>query len=123
MATIHWKHPVNGDFAAAANWNPATVPGASDTAAIDAASLTAHTVSATSEETVKPDHYRHRHAFDHRRRLHDQQGHQKAALVQALARGRCYSLFSRPIFYLVVDGSAVVAMESRSKARWRTVAA
>ena len=36
----------------AANWNPATVPGASDTAAIDAASLTAYTVNATSDGTV-----------------------------------------------------------------------
>jgi hypothetical protein len=52
MAIIHWKHPVTGDFAVAANWNPATVPGASDTAAIDAASLTAYTVGATTGETV-----------------------------------------------------------------------
>ena len=47
----------------------------------------------------------------------------EGSLIQALARGRCYSLFWRPIFYSVVDGSAVVAMERRSKARWRTVAA
>jgi hypothetical protein len=57
------------------------------------------------------------------KRRRNSQSKPEGSLIQAMARDRCYSLFSRPIFYSVVDGSAVVAMESRSKARWRTVAA
>ena len=47
MATIHWKSGVNGNFAVAANWNPATVPGAGDEAAIDAAGTYKVTTSAS----------------------------------------------------------------------------
>jgi hypothetical protein len=50
MATIHWKHGVSGDFAIAANWNPASVPGASDTAAIDAAGT--YTVGSNADESI-----------------------------------------------------------------------
>jgi hypothetical protein len=50
MATIHWLHGVNGDFAIAANWTSATVPGVSDTAAIDAAGT--YTVTTSASETV-----------------------------------------------------------------------
>jgi hypothetical protein len=50
MAIIHWKHGVNGDFAIAANWNPASVPGTGDTAAIDAAGT--YVVTSDANETV-----------------------------------------------------------------------
>jgi hypothetical protein len=50
MATIHWRHGVNGDFAVAANWNPATVPGSADTAAIIAVGT--YTVGSAVDETV-----------------------------------------------------------------------
>jgi hypothetical protein len=51
MATIHWKRGVNGDFGVAANWNPATVPGSGDVAAIDAAGT--YTVTTSANETVQ----------------------------------------------------------------------
>src|SRR5689334_16778407 len=52
MTIIHWKRPANGDFAVASNWNPATVPGASDLAAIDAIGAT-YTVTASADKEVK----------------------------------------------------------------------
>ncbi len=47
---IHWKHGVSGDFAIAANWNPASVPGASDAAALDATGT--YTVASNADETI-----------------------------------------------------------------------
>src|SRR5262249_43041686 len=45
-----WKRPLNGDFAVASNWNPASVPTASHNAAIDA--IGTYTVSSAADETV-----------------------------------------------------------------------
>lgn len=46
---IQWHHG-SGDFATAANWNPADVPGAGDDAEIDAAGT--YTVTSSASETV-----------------------------------------------------------------------
>lgn len=46
---IQWHHG-SGDFATAANWNPASVPGSGDEAEIDAAGI--YTVTSSASELV-----------------------------------------------------------------------
>ena len=76
MAIIHWKHPFNGDFAVAANWNPAAVPGTSDLAAIDASGATYTVTSAATSGGQQPHNRRHRYAVDREwQHLHDRQWH------------------------------------------------
>ncbi|HEY7851728.1 MAG TPA: hypothetical protein VIB82_02060, partial [Caulobacteraceae bacterium] len=48
MAAIHWTHQVNGSFTNAADWTGGLVPGAGDDALLDAAGVTAFTVTSSS---------------------------------------------------------------------------
>lgn len=50
MTTLHWKNAVSGSFNVAANWNPATVPGAADSVFLDPTGT--YTVSSAVNNTV-----------------------------------------------------------------------
>src|SRR5262249_50885913 len=50
MSAIHWKNAISGKFATAADWNPATVPGAADDAILDAPGI--YTVTVAADATV-----------------------------------------------------------------------
>jgi hypothetical protein len=52
MATIYWGSGVSGTFSTASDWAGGVVPGAGDTAVINAASTSQYTVSVTSATTV-----------------------------------------------------------------------
>ena len=50
MTAIHWKNAANGTFNTAADWNPASTPGAADDAIIDA--IGTYTVTSSQNTTV-----------------------------------------------------------------------